>query len=256
MTATDLVLTVTELLRKAKVVGKFVEFYGAGTALLSVPDRADAANMAPEYGATMGFFSVDDKTVEWLRGNGRTADEIEAFEAYFKAQGLFGTPESGSIDFSESLTLDLGHRRAQPGWPQAAAGPHRDRQAVEEVRRAAGHAGRRQRLQPAADHRGAARGHGQRHRGSHGDVLIAAITSCTNTSNPSGKMLAAGLLAKKAVAAGLKVRPHIKTCWRPARASSPSTWRRPACCRRWRRWASTAAYGCSRYQRGRPQRRN
>src|SRR5476651_1982353 len=107
VTATDLVLTVTEMLRKAKVVGKFVEFYGAGTALLSVPDRATLANMAPEYGATMGFFSVDDKTVEYMRGTGRTAGEIEAFEAYFRAQGLFGTPASGSIDFSESLTLDL-----------------------------------------------------------------------------------------------------------------------------------------------------
>ena len=107
VTATDLVLTVTEMLRKAKVVGKFVEFYGAGAALLSVPDRATLANMAPEYGATMGFFSVDDKTVEYLRGTGRTDDEIEAFEAYFRAQGLFGTPASGSIDFSESLTLDL-----------------------------------------------------------------------------------------------------------------------------------------------------
>jgi aconitate hydratase len=89
------------MLRKAKVVGKFVEFYGAGTALLSVPDRATLANMAPEYGATMGFFSVDDKTVEYMRGTGRTAEEIEAFEAYFRAQGLFGTPASGSIDFSE-----------------------------------------------------------------------------------------------------------------------------------------------------------
>ena len=107
VTATDLVLTVTEMLRKAKVVGKFVEFYGAGTAMLSVPDRATLANMAPEYGATMGFFSVDDKTVEYMRGTGRTNEEIEAFEAYFRAQGLFGTPASGSIDFSESLTLDL-----------------------------------------------------------------------------------------------------------------------------------------------------
>src|SRR6201995_6060171 len=107
VTATDLVLTVTEQLRKAKVVGKFVEFHGAGTASLSVPDRATLANMAPEYGATMGFFAVDDKTVDYLRGTGRTKEEIEAFEASFRAQGLFGTPASGSIDYSEVLTLDL-----------------------------------------------------------------------------------------------------------------------------------------------------
>src|SRR4051812_6299919 len=108
VTATDLVLTVTEQLRKAKVVGKFVEFHGAGVASLSVPDRATLANMAPEYGATMGFFAVDDKTIDYLRGTGRTDAEIEAFEAYFRAQGLFGTPASGSIDYSETLTLDLG----------------------------------------------------------------------------------------------------------------------------------------------------
>src|SRR5213076_3520713 len=107
VTATDLVLTVTEQLRKAKVVGKFVEFHGAGVASLSVPDRATMANMAPEYGATMGFFSVDEKTVEYLRGTGREPAEIEAFEAYFRAQGLFGTPASGTIDYSETLSLDL-----------------------------------------------------------------------------------------------------------------------------------------------------
>src|SRR6185369_7077477 len=107
VTATDLVLTVTEQLRKAKVVGKFVEFHGAGVASLTVPDRATLANMAPEYGATMGFFAVDEKTIDYLRGTGRTDAEIEAFEAYFRAQGLFGTPASGTIDYSETLTLDL-----------------------------------------------------------------------------------------------------------------------------------------------------
>src|SRR4051812_49727592 len=107
LTATDVVLTVTEMLRKAKVVGKFVEFYGEGTASLSVTDRATLANMAPEYGATMGFFPVDEKTVDYLRGTGRTAAEIEAFAAYFKAQGLFGVPKAGDIDYSQVLELDL-----------------------------------------------------------------------------------------------------------------------------------------------------
>src|SRR4051812_13208399 len=108
VTATDLVLTVTEMLRKAKVVGKFVEFFGPGVGSLSVPDRATMANMAPEYGATMGFFSVDDKTIEYLRGTGRTAAEIELFQAYFKAQGMYGMPRAGQIDYSKVVRLDLG----------------------------------------------------------------------------------------------------------------------------------------------------
>src|SRR5687767_15521814 len=108
VTATDLVLTVTEMLRKAKVVGKFVEFFGEGTASLRVTDRATIANMAPEYGATMGFFPVDDRTIEYFRGTGRTDDEIDAFAAYFKAQGMYGVPKQGQIDYSETLQLDLG----------------------------------------------------------------------------------------------------------------------------------------------------
>src|SRR5271167_1163788 len=107
VTATDLVLVVTEMLRKAKVVGKFVEFFGEGAASLPVPDRATIGNMAPEYGATMGFFAVDDKTVEYLVNTGRTQEEIEAFEAYFRAQGLFGMPLAGAIDYSQTLELDL-----------------------------------------------------------------------------------------------------------------------------------------------------
>ena len=107
VTATDLVLTITEMLRKAKVVGKFVEFFGEGTASLALPDRATIANMAPEYGATMGFFPVDDKTIDYFKGTGRTDAEIEAFAAYFKAQGLYGVPKAGSIDYSQSLELDL-----------------------------------------------------------------------------------------------------------------------------------------------------
>ncbi|MFZ2524101.1 MAG: aconitase family protein, partial [Candidatus Ferrigenium altingense] len=107
MTATDLVLTITELLRKQKVVGKFVEFFGAGTAALTVPDRATIANMAPEYGATMGFFPVDDMTVDYLRYTGRTNEEVDAFQSYFKAQGLYGIPEAGQIDYSSVVELDL-----------------------------------------------------------------------------------------------------------------------------------------------------
>ena len=107
VTATDLVLTITEMLRKAKVVGKFVEFFGEGVENLAVPDRATIANMAPEYGATMGFFPVDEATIEYFSGTGRTKDEIAAFEAYFKAQGLFGMPKAGQIDYSQTLELDL-----------------------------------------------------------------------------------------------------------------------------------------------------
>ena len=214
VTATDLVLTVTEMLRKAKVVGKFVEFYGAGVAKLSVPDRATLANMAPEYGATMGFFSVDDKTVEYLRGTGRTDAEIESFEAYFKAQGLFGTPASGSIDFSESLTLDLS--TVTP----SLAGPKRPQDRIEigklskkfDELLVTPAAANGYNLPPDQVTRRAVTASGIEI--GHGDVLIAAITSCTNTSNPS-VMLAAGLLAKKAVAAGLRVKPHVKTSLAP-----------------------------------------
>jgi aconitate hydratase len=108
VTATDLVLTVTEMLRKAKVVGKFVEFFGEGVEHLAVPDRATIGNMAPEYGATMGFFPVDEKTIAYLEGTGRTTEEIDAFRAYFKAQGMFGIPKAGAIDYSQVLELDLG----------------------------------------------------------------------------------------------------------------------------------------------------
>src|SRR5688572_5065023 len=213
-TATDLVLTVTEMLRKAKVVGKFVEFFGEGTASLKVPDRATIANMAPEYGATMGFFPVDERTIDYFRGTGRSAQEIEAFAAYFKAQGLFGVPKAGDIDYSEVLELDLS--RIYP----SLAGPKRpqDRIDLDKVKSSftslfskpvaeSGFAKR------AADLRA-------RHRSfdgteiGNGDVLIAAITSCTNTSNP-GVLLAAGLLAKKAVELGLKVKPHVKTSLAP-----------------------------------------
>jgi aconitate hydratase len=214
VTATDLVLTVTEMLRKAKVVGKFVEFFGEGVRSLSVPDRATMANMAPEYGATMGFFSVDEKTVDYLRGTGREAAEIEAFEAYFRAQGLFGTPASGAIDYSETLTLDLS--TVAP----SLAGPKRPQDRIE-----IGKLSKRfeELLTTPAANNGYNLSAEQVARSAktaggveigHGDVLIAAITSCTNTSNP-GVMLAAGLLARKAVARGLRVKPHVKTSLAP-----------------------------------------
>ena len=213
-TATDLVLTVTEMLRKAKVVGKFVEFFGEGTASLSVTDRSTIANMAPEYGATMGFFPVDDKTIDYFVGTGRTEEEIDAFRAYFKAQGLYGIPKAGQIDYSQSLELDLS--TVLP----SLAGPKRpqDRINLDAVKsnfttlfskpvgengfaKKPEDLGRRFKTRSGID------------IGS-GDIMIAAITSCTNTSNP-GVLLAAGLLAKKAVELGLKVKPHIKTSLAP-----------------------------------------
>ncbi len=215
VTATDLVLTVTELLRKQKVVGKFVEFFGEGTAALTLPDRATIANMAPEYGATMGFFPVDEVTVNFMRNTGRTDDEVAAFEAYFKAQGLFGVPKDGSIDYSSTVELDL--NSIEP----SLAGPKRpqDRVALKAMKdtfntlfsKPISENGFNQPAEKLAQRY--ATGKGDLKIGN-GDVLIAAITSCTNTSNP-GVLLAAGLLAKKAVAKGLKVAPHIKTSLAP-----------------------------------------
>ncbi|MBS4096155.1 MAG: aconitate hydratase AcnA [Sulfuricella sp.] len=215
VTATDLVLTITEMLRKAKVVGKFVEFFGAGTAALSLPNRATIANMAPEYGATMGFFPVDETTVDYLKATGRSDEEVSAFRTYFQAQGLFGIPKTGEVDYTTVLELDLA------SIVPSVAGPKRpqDRIELDKLKTTfnelfakplaeAGYA------KPAADLpkrfpiQNAARDIG------HGDVLIAAITSCTNTSNP-GVLLAAGLLAKKAVAKGLQVDPSIKTSLAP-----------------------------------------
>jgi aconitate hydratase len=213
-TATDLVLTVTEILRQHKVVGKFVEFFGEGTASLSLPDRATIANMAPEYGATMGFFPVDGKTIEYFRGTGRTEEEIALFEAYFKAQKLFGVPLAGDIDYSSVVKLDLG--RVTP----SLAGPKRPQDRIEITHLA-------QQFKRLFSEPIAANGFNQAAAKlaqvfptaggipvKNGDILIAAITSCTNTSNPS-VLLAAGLLAKKAVQAGLSVQPHIKTSLAP-----------------------------------------
>jgi aconitate hydratase len=213
-TATDLVLTVTEMLRKAKVVGKFVEFFGEGAASLPVPDRATIANMAPEYGATMGFFPVDDKTIEYFHGTGRSGTEIAALAAYFKAQGLYGMPNKGDIDYSQTLELDLA------SIMPSLAGPKRPQDRIELERVKSTFTSLYSR--PAAENGFAKKGEDLDKRfktfdgidiGS-GDVLIAAITSCTNTSNP-GVLLAAGLLAKKAVELGLTVKPHIKTSLAP-----------------------------------------
>ena len=218
VTATDLVLTVTEMLRKAKVVGKFVEFFGAGTASLSVTDRATIANMAPEYGATMGFFPVDEKTIAYFEGTGRTKDEIAAFEAYFKAQDLFGIPQTGAIDYSKVLSLDLS--TVAP----SLAGPKRpqDRIEIGNVKQTFARlfsnpvsaAGADSGFNQPADKLGQSFRTSNGIDVKNGDVLIAAITSCTNTSNP-GVLLAAGLLAKKAVERGLAVKPHIKTSLAP-----------------------------------------
>jgi aconitate hydratase len=214
VTATDLVLTITEMLRKEKVVGKFVEFFGEGTQSLSLTDRATIANMAPEYGATMGFFPVDEATIDYFHGTGRTKAEIDAFESYFKAQGLFGIPKLGEIDYSKTVALDL--TKVAP----SLAGPKRPQDRIE-----IGHVKDTFKdlfakpiadngFNKKADDLDAEYTNSDGVKLHNGDVLIAAITSCTNTSNPS-VLLAAGLLAKKAVALGLKVSPHIKTSLAP-----------------------------------------
>ena len=214
VTATDLVLTITEMLRKEKVVGKFVEFFGEGTASLSLTDRATIANMAPEYGATMGFFPVDEATIDYFHGTGRTKAEIDAFEAYFKAQNLFGIPKVGDIDYSKVVKLNL------TSVAPSLAGPKRPQDRIE-----IGHVKSTFRdlfakpvpdngFNKKADDLDAEYTNADGVPLKNGDVLIAAITSCTNTSNPS-VLLAAGLLAKKAVAAGLTVAPHIKTSLAP-----------------------------------------
>ncbi|HEX3110015.1 MAG TPA: aconitate hydratase, partial [Thermoanaerobaculia bacterium] len=271
VTATDLVLTITEMLRKAKVVGKFVEYFGEGAASLSLADRATIANMAPEYGATMGYFPVDEETCNYLRLTGRTDDQIAAFRNYFQAQGLFGMPKKGDLEYTTVLELDL------PTVKASVAGPKRpqDRIKITELKQAfinelqaappggygrpANEIEREVRTTVGAGMNRAVAGGGEQAmetapgahdtrntseetevemmnnrptpdrvssdainddnpqavaRLHHGDVLIAAITSCTNTSNPS-VMLAAGILAKKAVEHGLRVGPVVKTSLAP-----------------------------------------
>ena len=263
VTATDLVLCITEMLRRAKVVGKFVEFFGEGAASLPVTDRATVANMAPEYGATMGFFPIDEESCRYMLATGRTREHVDTFRSYFTEQGLFGIPRPGDCDYTETLELDLasvrpsvsGPKRPQDriplpelkarfrdllsrpvaengygkdastlsrrypttlGRPVAGGGSQapvsvraareRNTSAWTETEMANDH--------PTPDRPEAAAGSAAHVDVGHGDVLIAAITSCTNTSNPS-VMLAAGLVAKKAVERGLFVSPRVKASLAP-----------------------------------------
>ena len=214
VTATDLVLHCTEMLRAAKVVGKFVEYHGEGAANLPLTDRATIANMAPEYGATMGFFPIDEETCRYLTATGRSAEQVEAFRRYFQAQGMFGIPGKGECAYSQVLELDLAD--VQPG----VAGPKRpqDRINLPELKHTIVSLFQKpvsengyDKPQEELNKRYPVNSAGDL---GHGDVLIAAITSCTNTSNPS-VMLAAGLLAKKAVEKGLTVRPTVKASLGP-----------------------------------------
>lgn len=220
VTATDLALHITQMLRKEKVVGKFIEFYGEGASSMSLPDRATVANMAPEYGATMGFFPVDQEAVDYLAATGRTEEQCAAFEGYYRAQKLFGMPARGDIDYSVDLGLDLGDVRP------SVAGPRRpqDRIALNslgdsfrsllESPLSEGGYGRKEPSRPVGVSFGVA-GEGEvTSELKDGSVAIAAITSCTNTSNPS-VMVAAGLVAKKAVEKGLRVDPSVKTSLAP-----------------------------------------
>ena len=204
-TATDLVLTVTEMLRKRGVVGKFVEFYGTGLTSLSVPDRATIANMAPEYGATMGFFPVDAETLAYLQFTGRALEQVALVEAYCKEQMLFRTDATPDPLFSDKLELDLSS--VEP----TVAGPKRPQDRVP-LRQAKSSFTKV--MEGAPDKHVQVRNNGDSFDLSSGAVVIAAITSCTNTSNPS-LMLGAGLLAKKAVERGLQVKPWVKTSLAP-----------------------------------------
>ena len=226
-TATDLVLTCTEMLRKKKVVGKFVEFYGTGLSSLALADRATIANMAPEYGATMGFFPVDDETLKYLRLSGRSDEQVALVEAYTKRQGLFRTDATPDPVFTDTLELDLstvvpslaGPKRPQDRVPLSQS-KAMYREALTAQRLANGKAvGNEAATMVAeggpADSVGVAVEYrDQTFTLQDGHVVIAAITSCTNTSNPS-VMLAAGLLAQKAVALGLKTKPWVKTSLAP-----------------------------------------
>ena len=217
VTATDLVLTVTQMLREKGVVDKFVEFYGSGLSQMSLPNRATVANMSPEYGATMGFFPVDQETLDYLRRTGRSEELVGLVERYTKEQGLFRTDETLDPDYTDTLELDVA--TVEP----SLAGPKRpqDRVSLANMKEAFGKS-----LTTSPKERGFGLAatelsrtvpvsfNGTRKTMGHGSVVIAAITSCTNTSNPS-VMLGAGLLAKKAVERGLKVPPYVKTSLAP-----------------------------------------
>jgi aconitate hydratase len=214
VTATDVALTVTQLLRKAKVVGKFVEFFGPGAAALPLVDRATIANMAPEYGATMGFFPIDAECANYLRATGRSEEQVKLYESYYKAQGLWGIPNKGDIEYSSVAELDLA--TVVP----SVAGPKRPQDRIElkdlkdtflgSFSKPATENGFGKQAEDFSTVKAEVAGT----KVGHGSVLIAAITSCTNTSNPS-VMLAAGLLAKKAVERGLTVNPAVKSSLAP-----------------------------------------
>ncbi|MFZ0411015.1 MAG: aconitate hydratase AcnA [Candidatus Acidiferrales bacterium] len=203
-TATDLVLTVTQMLRKKGVVGKFVEFYGTGLSSLTLPDRATIANMAPEYGATMGFFPVDAEVLAYLRFTARHEDQVKLVEAYTKEQGLFRTDQTHDPLFSDTIELDLA------SVVPTMAGPKRPQDSVPLTQAKASF----EKTLTAAPKHVSVQNNGDKFNLADGSVVIAAITSCTNTSNPS-LMLGAGLLAKKAVERGLTTKPWVKTSFAP-----------------------------------------
>ena len=213
-TATDLVLTLTELLRRERVVGHFVEFFGEGAGTLSATDRATIANMAPEYGATVGFFPVDAVTVDYFRLTGRTEAEVLAFERYFRAQEMFGMPGADQIDYTRVIAFDIGSVSA------SLSGPKRPQDRIdlgnmkERFTSLLSLPVEKDGFGKEADALSASWRTSEGADLRHGDVLIAAITSCTNTSNPA-VLIAAGLLAKKAVEAGLVSAPAVKTSFAP-----------------------------------------
>jgi aconitate hydratase len=210
-TATDVVLTVTQMLRAKGVVGKFVEFYGPGLSNLSLADRATIANMAPEYGATIGFFPIDSETLNYLRLSGRDPEHVRLVESYAKAQGLFRTDRAADPKFSDTLQLDLS--TVEP----SLAGPRRPQDRIPLAKsKQSFHEALPTMLAKQTKSTGSVtvRDNGNKYDLSNGSVVIAAITSCTNTSNPS-VMIAAGLLAKKAVERGLEVKPWVKTSLAP-----------------------------------------
>ncbi|MCW5682461.1 MAG: aconitate hydratase AcnA, partial [Xanthobacteraceae bacterium] len=209
VTATDLVLTVTEMLRKKGVVGKFVEFYGPGLGGLSLEDRATIGNMAPEYGATCGFFPVDDETVRFLEDTARAKGRVKLVEAYAKAQGMWRKASTPDPVFTDKLSLDLS--KVEP----SLAGPKRPQDRVALSKTKAGFAEAMEKeFKKTADAANRYHVEGKKFDMGHGDVVIAAITSCTNTSNPS-VMIGAGLLARNAVKLGLKTKPWVKTSLAP-----------------------------------------
>ncbi len=215
VTATDLVLTVTELLRKTKVVNKFVEYFGEGATSLSPTDRATVANMAPDYGATCGFFAIDDKTLEYYRMSGRE-EHCDAIESYLKAQGMYGIPKKGEIDYSQVVEMDLATVRPSVSGPKQPE----DRINLEGIKSRFTELYSKPVAESGYDKPAAELGkrvavaNKTNMDVGNGDVLIAAITSCTNTSNP-WVLLAAGLLAKKAVERGMKPHPRVKTSMAP-----------------------------------------